>query len=176
MLDLLAAAQLSPSVGNSQPWRFVLVDSPERRAAVRTSFVEENERAAQLQSDERQAKYRSLKLAGLDAAPVHLAVFCDHAVVEGHALGRLTMPETLDYSVVCAIHALWLLARVEGLGVGWVSILDPVAVTKALDVPAAWKFIAYLCIGYPQEAHLDPELVRHEWQQRKSPAVNIVSR
>ena len=130
VIELLTAAQLSPSVGNAQPWRFVLVDDAKRRADVRASFVVENQRAAQLQADERQARYRSLKLAGLDDAPVHVAVFCDHAVAEGHTLGRLTMPETLDYSVVCAIHALWLLARIEGLGVGWVSILDPEAVTQ----------------------------------------------
>lgn len=176
VMELLTAAQLSPSVGNAQPWRFVLVDDATRRAAVRASFAAENERAAQLQSDERQAHYRSLKLAGLDDAPVHVAVFCDHAVADGHRLGRLTMPETLDYSVVCAIHALWLLARVEGLGLGWVSILDPQVVTRALDVPPDWKLIAYLCIGFPAEAHLDPELVRHDWQPRINPAVNIVTR
>ncbi len=176
VIELLTAAQLSPSVGNAQPWRFVLVDDARRRAAVRASFVTENERAALLQADERQAHYRSLKLAGLDDAPVHLAVFCDHAVSQGHTLGRLTMPETLDYSVVCAIHALWLLTRVEGLGLGWISILDPEAVTRALDVPPAWKLIAYLCIGFPAEAHLDPELVRHDWQPRIDPAANIVTR
>ena len=176
VIELLTAAQLSPSVGNAQPWRFVLVDDATRRADVRASFVAENARAAQLQADERQARYRSLKLAGLDDAPVHVAVFCDHAVAQGHMLGRLTMPETLDYSVVCAIHALWLLARIEGLGVGWVSILDPEAVTQILDVPPDWKLVAYLCIGVPAEAHLDPELVRHDWQPRIDPATNIFTR
>jgi 5,6-dimethylbenzimidazole synthase len=176
VLELLHAAQLSPSVGNSQPWRFVMVDDVERRAAVRASFVAENAAAASQQPDERRDKYLALKLAGLDAAPVQIAVFCDHAVTEGHRLGRMTMPETLDYSVVCAIHALWLLARAGGLGIGWVSILDPQAVKAALDVPEAWKLIAYLCLGEPEETHLDPELVRHNWQQRLTPETTVLQR
>ena len=101
---------------------------------------------------------------GLREAPVHLAVFCDHATDAGAGLGRKTMPEMLDYSVVAAVHTLWLAARAEGLGVGWVSILDPVDVCRALAVPPAWKLVAYLCVGRPLEEHLDPELERHDWQ------------
>ena len=83
-----------------------------------------------------------------------------------HGLGRKTMPETLDYSVVAAVHTFWLCARAANLGVGWVSILDPAQVCRALEVPPAWKLIAYLCVGFPQEEHLDPELERHDWQAR----------
>ena len=113
---------------------------------------------------ERAALYANLKLSGLREAPVHLAIFCDHATEAGAGLGRKTMPETLDYSVVAAVHTFWLCARAENLGVGWVSILDPRQVCRTLDVPAQWKLIAYLCVGRPQEDHLDPELERHDWQ------------
>ena len=163
---LLALAAISPSVGNSQPWRFVSVEQPQRRAAVRASFEHCNAAALASYSGEQAETYARLKLAGLDDAPVHLAVYCDEHPKEGHGLGRATMPEMLHYSVVTAISSFWLAARCHGLGVGWVSILDPLDITKALDVPAEWKLIAYLCVGYPIEEHADPELVRHGWQDR----------
>ncbi|KMO17623.1 cob(II)yrinic acid a,c-diamide reductase [Methylobacterium indicum] len=166
--DCLALACLSPSVGNSQPWRFVRVSQSARRAAVAASFSRCNESAAVGYDDERAVAYRRLKLAGLREAPVHLAVFCDEATAAGHGLGRATMPEMLRYSVVTAIHTFWLAARAHGLGVGWVSILCPEEVTGVLDVPAAWRLVAYLCVGYPAEEHADPELVRHGWQARET--------
>ncbi|AWN50836.1 5,6-dimethylbenzimidazole synthase [Methylobacterium sp. 17Sr1-1] len=165
--ECLALAGLSPSVGNSQPWRFVRVSDPARRAAVTASFSRCNEAAAATYADERAAAYRRLKLAGLREAPLHLAVFCDEATGTGHGLGRATMPEMLRYSAVTAVHTFWLAARIRGLGVGWVSILCPEEVTASLDVPAAWRLIAYLCVGYPAEEHADPELVRHGWQARQ---------
>ena len=88
------------------------------------------------------------------------------ARIPAAGLGQQTMPETLHYSVVAAIQTLWLAARADGIGMGWVSILDPVAVTKALDVPKSWSLVAYLCLGLPAEEHLDPELERHHWEQR----------
>lgn len=166
ILSLIELAVRSPSVGFSQPWRFVLVESAERRQAVRASFARANAEALTAYAAERRGLYAKLKLEGLEAAPVHLAVFADEATAAGAGLGSRTMPETLRYSVVGAIQTLWLAARAHGLGVGWVSILDPDAVTAALDVPEAWKLIAYLCIGWPEEEHLDPELERHGWQQR----------
>lgn len=162
--DLLAIATLAPSVGNSRPWRFVSVESDGFRQAVITNFTACNAAALASYEGERAALYARLKLAGLEEAPVHLAVFCDHATEAGHGLGRKTMPETLDYSVVAAIHTFWLAARARGVGVGWVSILDPLEVARMLEVPPAWKLIAYLCVGLPSEEHLDPELERHEWQ------------
>ena len=115
---------------------------------------------------ERRAHYAGLKLAGLDDAPVHLAVFADEAAETGHGLGRGTMPETLRYSVVAAVQTLWLAARAEGLGLGCISIIEPEIVARVLDVPEDWALIAYLCIGLPVEEHLDPELDRHRWQER----------
>ena len=163
---LLALASLAPSVGLSQPWRFVLVETPERRAAIRENFASANEAALNGYAGERQARYARLKLEGLSQAPVHLAVCADEATEQGHGLGRQTMPETIRYSVVAAIQTLWLAARVEGLGVGWVSILDPEAACATLELPHAWTFVAYLCLGWPEEEHDDPELERHGWEQR----------
>ena len=108
---LLDAACLAPSVGNSQPWRFVSVDEQSRRAAIQDEFKRCNEAALAGYEGEKAAKYASLKLAGLDEAPIHLAVFVDHGTSAGHGLGRQTMPETLAYSAVVAVHTLWLAAR-----------------------------------------------------------------
>jgi 5,6-dimethylbenzimidazole synthase len=163
---LLALAVFAPSVGLSQPWRFVLVETPVRRQGIAENFAKANEAALAGYAGERQARYAKLKLEGLAQAPVHLAVCADEATAAGHGLGSRTMPETIRYSVVAAIQTLWLAARAEGLGVGWVSILDPAAVRETLDLPPRWSFIAYLCIGWPQEEHDDPELERHGWQER----------
>lgn len=173
---LLELACLSPSVGNCQPWRFVRVDDLARRQAVRANFVSCNSEALHDYQGERAKLYAGLKLSGLDDAPVHLAVFSDRETAAGFGLGRKTMPETIDYSVVTAVHTLWLAARAYGLGVGWVSIIDPVRVRDCLDVPDHWALIAYLCIGYPQEEHDDPELVRYGWQDREELAKFILSR
>ncbi len=162
--DCVAAAHRAPSVGNSRPWRFVRVADPRRRDAVAESFARCNAAAAEGYDHVRAARYRALKLAGLAEAPVHLAAFCDAATEAGLGLGRASMPETLAYSVVGAVQCLWLAARARGLGVGWVSILEPEAVVAILDVPETWRLVAYLCIGHPQEEHRDPELERHGWQ------------
>jgi 5,6-dimethylbenzimidazole synthase len=170
---LIGLACLAPSVGLSQPWRFVLVDTPACRAAIRANFEKCNAKALAEQSGERAAGYARLKLAGLDDAPGHLAVFSDPATTRGHGLGRHTMPEMIEYSAVTAVHTIWLAARAEGIGMGWVSILDPAAVAAILDVPAAWKFIGYLCLGFPRTEDVVPELERAGWEQRY-PASSLV--
>ena len=170
LLDtLLDLASLAPSVGNSQPWRFVRVVSPERRAAIIAHVDNENARAAMLYQDKERAYYDALKLHGLIEAPEHIAVFCDMEPEEGHGLGRQTMPETLAYSAVLAIHTLWLAAQARGIGMGWVSILEPRAIAPVLDVSPDWRFIGYLCLGYPAEQHDVPELERRGWQARVAP-------
>ncbi len=162
---LLAQVRLSPSVGHAQPWRWVAVAEPARRAAVQESFSRCNADALASYEGERAALYARLKLEGLREAPVQFAVFCDHGTERGHGLGRQTMPEMLDYSVVAAITQFWLSARIHGLGVGWVSILDPGAVANVLDAPSEWKLVAYLCIGWPEEECDAPELVRAGWER-----------
>jgi 5,6-dimethylbenzimidazole synthase len=168
---LIELACLAPSVGLSQPWRFVIVDDAARRAAIRSNFATCNAAALAAQSGDRATLYAQLKLAGLDEAPCHLAVFADRATAQGHGLGRHTMPEMIEYSAVTAVHTIWLAARAQGIGMGWVSILDPKAVASELDVPPEWKFIGYFCLGYPQTDHTTPELEQSGWEQRRSPVI-----
>ncbi|MCG2666792.1 5,6-dimethylbenzimidazole synthase [Bradyrhizobium sp. GCM10023182] len=164
---LIDTACLSPSVGLSQPWRFVIVDDPARRRAVIDDFKACNADALNCYSGERAARYATLKLSGLEQAPCHLAIFAEKSSDIGHGLGRATMPETTEYSVVAAITAMWLAARAEGIGLGWVSILNPQRIHGVLDLPASWKFIAYLCIGYPEAECDQPELERAKWEHRR---------
>jgi 5,6-dimethylbenzimidazole synthase len=167
MERLIEIACLSPSVGLSQPWRFVVVEDNARRCAVIEDFKACNAKALQSYSGQRAAQYASLKLAGLEQAPGHLAVFAEKASELGHGLGRMTMPETIEYSVVSAISFLWLAARAEGVGLGWVSILDPQRVCEILAVPQSWKLIGYFCLGYPDAESDRPELERADWEQRR---------
>jgi 5,6-dimethylbenzimidazole synthase len=173
---LLEVACLAPSVGLSQPWRFVTVDSETRRAAVRANFETCNAHCLANQSAELAASYARLKLAGLDEAPCHIAVFADPDPPQGHGLGRGTMPEVTAYSAVMAVHTLWLAARALGLGLGWVSILDPASLGTALEVPADWTFIGYFCLGYPKEENETPELERAGWEQRRNAAAAHIRR
>ncbi len=176
VLSLIDLAGRAPSVGHSQPWRFVLVESQQCREAIKTSFARANADALNGYSGEKRRLYAQLKLDGLDAAPVQLAVFADEATDVGSGLGRQSMPETLRYSVVTAIHTLMLGARAHGLGAGWISILEPEFVCKSLDVPESWALVAYLCLGWPQEEHLDPELDRSGWQPKIDTAKFIYRR
>ena len=176
MERLVEIACLAPSVGLSQPWRFIEVRSEARRRVVRASFERCNAEALRCESGERAALYARLKLAGLEEAPCQFAVFADRETRQGHGLGRRTMPSTIDYSAVMAVHTLWLAARAEGIGLGWVSILDPEAVTAALDVPPAWAFIGYFCLGYPREADSMPTLEREGWEERRDPASVLILR
>ncbi|PJI42534.1 MAG: 5,6-dimethylbenzimidazole synthase [Ferrovibrio sp.] len=173
---LLETAALAPSVGNSQPWRFVLVEDTARRAKVVANFERANKEALGDYSGEKAKLYAGLKLAGLKEAPVHLAVFADEGTGQGHGLGRRTMPEMLDYSAVMAVYGFWLAARAVGLGAGWVSIFEPDALTRDLDVPVDWKLVAYLCVGWPEEEQATPELERAGWEHRRHPEDFITKR
>lgn len=161
---LRAAMDLAPSVGNARPWRVMQVDSPALRTAVIANFEAANTRAATLYDDTRRAAYMNLKLAGLRDAPVHLAVFTATDPAAGHGLGRQTMPEMLTYSTACAIHTLWLAARADNIGVGWVSILDPAALHATLKAPSDWTVTAYLCLGIAATDDDTPLLHRTAWQ------------
>ena len=174
--ELLEIATLAPSVGLSEPWRFVTVDDPARRAAVRASFEACNARALAGQDADRAVLYARLKLAGFDEAPCHLAVFAEPNPQQGQGLGRGTMPETTAYSTVMAVHTLWLAARAAGLGLGWVSILDPVTVTSVLHVPSGWTFIGYFCVGYPKLDTDVPDLERAGWEHRRLAKTFLVRR
>ena len=174
--SLIDLACLAPSVGLSQPWRFVIVDDASVRAAIRRDFAVCNAEALAAQDNERAGLYARLKLAGLEEAPCHLAVFADRTTVQGHGLGRRTMPEMIEYSAVTAVHTIWLAARAQGIGMGWVSILNPKVVAELLQVPAEWKFIGYFCLGYPQLDDSVPELEQMKWEERRQPSSVTIKR
>ena len=174
--ELLSLANLAPSVGCSQPWRFVRVESAAARQAIRDDFAACNSDALADYAGERARLYARLKLEGLQASPVQLAVFCDETTLQGHGLGRKTMPEMLRYSVVTAVHTLWLAARAWGVGVGWVSILDPERVKAALGVTEDWSLVAYLCLGYPEAEDDVPELEREGWEARRQEGAEVIVR
>ncbi len=153
-----------------------MVEDASRRAAIRQCFEACNKEALEMQTPDRAALYARLKLAGLDDAPCQIAVFSDRSTAQGKGLGRLTMPETLDYSVAIAVHTFWLAARAEGLGVGWVSILDPARIAAILDVPRDWVFIGHLCVGYPVQEDHTPALEREGWEHRHAPQGAVLYR
>jgi 5,6-dimethylbenzimidazole synthase len=173
---LIDVACLAPSVGLSQPWRFVVVEEPARRQAVHDEFKRCNADALESYSGTLAARYAALKLAGLDEAPCHFAVFADGETEVGHGLGRKTMPGTAEYSAVAAVTMMWLAARAEGIGMGWVSILDPQRINDILDVPRAWRFIGYFCLGYPESESDTPELERADWERRRDPGTRLLRR
>ncbi len=164
--QVLEAIRLAPSVGLSEPWRIVSVQSPEARAKALANFEAANTDALAGYSGDRAKIYAGLKLSGMREAPVQLAVFCDEGTEKGAGLGAGTMPEARRYSVVSAVMNFWLAARAHGLGVGWVSILDPAQMARDLDVPDGWALVAYLCVGWPVETSETPELEKLDWERR----------
>lgn len=166
LLRVLDAAHHAGSVGFMQPWNFLVITSPERRERIHRIFRAENERAAAAYGGDRRALYGRLKLEGIRECGANICVTCDRERHGPNVLGRNTMRDTDVYSTCCAIQNLWLAARAEGLGVGWVSILEPAAVKRALEIPERLEMIAYLCIGYVDEFAGAPDLERAGWQQR----------
>ena len=163
---ILEAAHHAGSVGFMQPWSFLLVRSLATRRRIAAHFERENELAAQVYQDERAALYRSLKLAGITDSPLNIAVTCDRSRGGPHVLGRRTMPETDLFSTCCAVQNLWLAARAEGIGVGWVSIIEPEAVKAELGIPQDLVLVAYLCVGYPVAFAPEPMLETAGWARR----------
>ena len=166
LFRLLEAAHHAPSVGLMQPWRFILVRAQEVRTAVHDIFIRANRAALDGYEGERAKKYASLKLEGILDAPQNLCIVCDPECERGHRLGRHSMPETAIYSSVCAVQNLWLAARAEGIGVGWVSIFDQEALRQVLRIPAHVVAVAYLCLGYVDQFALEPDLERVGWETR----------
>lgn len=162
---LRAAMEMAPSVGNARPWRVLNVVSPDKRAAVIANFEAANAEAARLYEGEKRAEYNALKLAGLRDAPIHLAIFTETEPDEGHGLGRQTMPEMLAYSTVAAVHTLWLAARAENLGMGWVSILNLKEICQLFDAPTNWSLTGYFCLGKAACDDDTPLLHRNDWQE-----------
>lgn len=163
---ILHAGALAPSVGYSQPWEFVVIRDRAIKETVANSFRRENAKANGLFDGEKQKQYAQLKLDGILEAPINIAVF--YKPSDEPVLGQTSMFDMGEYSVVCAVQNMWLMARAMNIGIGWVSILDSDDVKKAVSAPPQNKLIAYLCVGYVDEFLSKPELETLEWKQRKS--------
>lgn len=160
---ILGAAHHAPSVGLMQPWNFIVIRDAATKARVKALFEVQNARAVANYAGARADLYRSLKLEGIEEAPINLCVTCDRTRSSPHVLGRNTVTDTDVYSTCCAIQNLWLAARVEGVGVGWVSILDYDDLRPIFGIPETVLPVAYLCVGYPRAFLGEPELQRRGW-------------
>lgn len=163
---ILNAAHHAPSVGFSQPWNFILIKDDQTKKMVKESFDEERERTSQLIDDPKRSKYLSLKLEGIIESPVNICVTYDPSRFGPFVIGRSSIPETGIYSVCCAVQNLWLAARTEGIGLGWVSILSNDVLKEALDLPEHVIPVAYLCLGYVEEFSSKPDLETAGWLPR----------
>jgi 5,6-dimethylbenzimidazole synthase len=164
---ILEMAHYAPSVGFMQPWNFILITSLDIRRQIKQLFVARNEQeSAKIEDAQRKHLYDQLKLEGIMEAPLNLAVTCDHRRDSPFVLGRGSMPQTDLYSTCLAIENIWLAARAEGVGIGWVSILDPQAVANILHLPLGVELVAYLCVGYPIAFRARPMLEEVGWKER----------
>ncbi len=170
---VLTAAHHAGSVGFMQPWDFVVVRDHVSKGAVKELFLQANADAAKRYRGLRAELYRRLKLEGIEEAPVNIAVTCSRQRGGPHVLGRATVRDTDLYSTCCAIQNLWLAARAEGIGVGWVSILDYEALKQVLGVPKPVTVLAYLCLGYVSEFATQPDLENAGWRER-IPVDNLI--
>jgi len=163
---LLVAAHHAPSVGFMQPWNFLVIRSAEVRARIKAAFERSNAEAAARFEGGRAEAYRSFKLEGICESPLNLCITCDRTRHGPVVLGRTSQPEMDLYSTVCAVQNLWLAARAEGVGVGWVSILDPADLRSILGLPDPVVPVAYLCLGRVETFPPTPELQRLGWLDR----------
>ena len=164
---ILGAAHYAPSVGFMQPWNFILIHSLQVRTLVKRIFEEINvAEAANVPEQDRQQLYRSLKLEGILEAPLNIAVTCDRRRGMPFVLGRTPVPDTDIYSTCLAIQNMWLAACAEGIGIGWVSILDYRRIEQLLKIPCGVQLIAYLCVGFPREFRDRPMLEEVGWRPR----------
>jgi 5,6-dimethylbenzimidazole synthase len=163
---ILLAAHHAPSVGYMQPWNFIVIRNPRTKNAIKQAFLSARAQEAAQFADARKELYLSLKLEGIEQAPLNICVTCDPARHGPAVLGRSLNPRTDIYSTCCAIQNLWLAARAEGLGVGWVSILSEQRLKEILCIPACIAVVGYLCVGYPERFEAKPELETVGWLGR----------
>lgn len=163
---ILQAAHHAPSVGFMQPWDFIIVKKPEIRQKIKDGFKVAHAEAAQKFDEERRKQYLTFKLEGIMEAPMGICVTCDRSRTGPVVIGRTTNPEMDLYSSVCAVQNLWLAARAENIGIGWVSIVEHDVVRNALNIPEGILPIAYLCMGYVSKFHEKPDLEKAGWLPR----------
>jgi len=163
---ILMAAHHAPSVGYMQPWSFLLIRDIAVRQRVHAAFVQAHAEATMMFPEDKRPTYSRLKLEGILESPLNICITCDRDRAGPVVIGRTHIPEMDAYSTVCAVHNLWLAARAEGLGVGWVSIFDNDVVRKTLNIPDHIVPVAYLCIGHVRGYYQQPELELAGWRQR----------
>ena len=163
---ILQAAHFAPSVGFMQPWNFIVIRSDEKKQAVKQAYLEGKILEQEIFSGERKETYKSLKLEGILEAPVNVLVTCQRDRDGWTGIGRGLQPEMDLYSTICAIQNMWLAARVEGLGMGWVSILKPEHLVKIFELPKNVEPVAYLCLGFVSHFEEKPELESLGWRER----------
>jgi 5,6-dimethylbenzimidazole synthase len=168
ILRIINAAHHAPSVGYSQPWNFIMIKDEYARKKIKESFLKEHEKAIKLLDNDKikQTKYKSLKLEGILESNINICVTYDYTRFAPFIIGKTTIPETGIYSVCCAIQNLWLAARAEEIGMGWVSIISNKELKKILKIPKHIKPIAYLCLGYVSEFAIQPDLEKSKWLKR----------
>ena len=163
---ILHAAHHAPSVGFSQPWNFILIKDSKTKEKIKESFDIEKNRSSQLVEEPKRSKYLSFKLEGILESPVNLCVTYDPTKFGPFVIGRSSIPEAGLYSVCCAIQNLWLSARTEGIGLGWVSILSNDALKEVLEIPEHVIPVAYLCLGHVDDFAEKPDLQTAGWLPR----------
>ncbi|XGI83392.1 5,6-dimethylbenzimidazole synthase [Halorutilales archaeon Cl-col2-1] len=163
---MLDAAHHAPSVGFSQPWDFVLVEDDDKKSEIKDVAERAINAAEEAYREPRKSEFGRLKLEGIEESPVNICVTCDPTRDAPHVLGRNSMRRADVYSTCLAVQNLWLAARAEGVGVGWVSFLYPHEVREILGIPHHVEPIAYLCVGYPEEFPDEPTLQKEGWRER----------
>jgi len=166
LMRVLTAAHHAPSVGFSQPWDFVVVKDKQVKQQVKQAFRVAHDNAAEMFDGKKRDQYKTFKLEGIMEAPVGICVTCDRLRNGPVVIGRTAIPEMDLYSTVCAVQNLWLAARAENLGMGWVSIIDNPTLQNILGIPEHIVPIAYLCLGYVSKFHDNPELEQAGWLPR----------
>lgn len=163
---ILTAAHHAPSVGYMQPWSFLLIRDPQKKQEVHDLFKTANAEAEMMFPPAQRHFYHGLKLEGILESPLNILVTCDRQRAGNVVIGRTHIPVMDLYSSVCAVQNLWLAARAEGLGVGWVSIFDETRLRTVLGLPRGVFPIAYLCVGWVRGFHQTPELEKAGWRSR----------
>ena len=166
LMRILKAGHHAPSVGFSQPWNFILVKNIETREKIKESFENEKARSSKLIEDPRRSKYLSYKLEGILESSINVCVTYDPTKSGPFVIGRTSIPETGTFSVCCAVQNIWLAARTEGIGVGWVSILSNETLRDVLNIPDHVVPIAYLCLGHVSKFEPRPDLETSGWLPR----------
>ncbi|WP_337860604.1 5,6-dimethylbenzimidazole synthase [Ferroplasma sp.] len=163
---ILNAGNYAPSVGLSQPWNYIVVRDIETRKKVKENVEEKRMDFYRSLPDEKKTKFNNIKIEGILESDLNIAVTCDFSRKGPDILGRKTIPETSEYSVVLSVENMWLAAISEGIGIGWISFIDPESVKRILGIPEEIKLIAYLAVGYISENHDTPELEEKGWEKR----------